>query len=214
MKFSKALLSGVLLVLAAPASGGPASNNVLDFKTTLSGAGLDYSGIRTFRIEKNHKRGDWKGPRPAFWTVTASDGTARLRLELTGNISRAKAEKTMAERFLRIDALYSGGAAYPGMITTEFEVPETLRPADIASGPGGNRAKALAATPNMAYGAGAEDLVSHRGILGYIYCDGTGTLAQIEFFFPKAEFSLEAARRESAGIACVNKPAAKTGGPK
>lgn len=209
---------GLLLLCAAvyaaaqlPAASGERERGRV-FKKTLAEAGLEYKGTRALRTGKNYRRGDWKGARPAFWTLAASDGTVKLRLELTKNIGRALAEKTMDERFLRIDALYSGGAAYPGMITKEFEVPKALRPADLKAGPDGNRAKALAATPNMAYGAGAEDLVSHRGLLGYLYCGGAGpdaeaeaqagTLAQIELFFPKKEFKLETARQEFDKIHC------------
>lgn len=185
-----------------PAASG-ARERAPDFKRTLAEAGLEYKGTGSFRINKNYRRGDWQGARPAFWTLTASGGTAKLRLELTKNIGRAQAGKTMDERFLRIDALYSGAAAYPGMVTTEFEVPQALRPVDIRTGPDGNRAKMLAATPGMAYGAGAEDLVSHRGLFGYIYCEKTSLLAQIELFFPKAEFLPEDALKEFDRVGCA-----------
>jgi hypothetical protein len=198
---------GALISFAAhfPAAAGPLEHSP-DFKKTLAGTGLEYDGTRSLRIDKNFRRGDWKSARTAFWTLTASDGTARLRLELTKNISRAQAERTMDERFLRIDALYSGGAAYPGMITTEFEVPKALRPVDVKAGPDGNRAKMLAATPTMAYGAGAEDLVSHRGVMGYIYCEKASLLAQIELFFPKAEFLPADALKEFDRIVCAAAP--------
>lgn len=203
----------LLTACATDAAGGRA------FRKNLSEAGLDYGGTRTFRADKSNRRGDWKGARPAFWTLTASDGKASLRLEMTKNLSREQALKTMDERFQRIDALYSGGAAYPGMITTEFEVPPALRPRDITAGPGGNKAKALAAAPNMTYGAGAEDLVSHKGILGYLYCGGKkekgGALAQIELFFPKKDFDLEAARREFGEFHCAaRRPSGADGGKK
>lgn len=217
MKFSKPILAAALLLcpVSMPAAGGGEGGKA--FRKQLGEAGLEYGGGRTFRADKSNRRGDWKGARPAFWTLTASDGEAGLRLELTKNISREQAQKTMDERFQRIDALYSGGAAYPGMITTEFEVPAALRPLDITAGPDGNKAKALSATPNMTYGAGAEDLVSRRGILGYLYCGGEkgGTLAQIELFFPKKDFDLEAARREFGEFRCAAaRPAGAPGGKK
>jgi hypothetical protein len=214
MKFFRLLFLSAAAILAAqcPAAAG-ARDRGPDLKKTLSEAGLEYDGTRTFRTDKNYRRGDWSGARPVFWTLTASDGAVKLRLELTKNITRAQAEKTMDERFSRIDALYSGAAAYPGMVTTEFEVPRALRPVDIKAGPSGNRAKALAATSGMAYGAGAEDLVSYRGILGYLYCDSpapgadaaarAGTLAQIELFFPKKDFKLETARQEFDKVHCA-----------
>lgn len=193
------------LLLPACAEAAPASRRRVgpDLKQTLAEAGLEYGGTRPLRLDKNNRRGNWKGTKPAFWTLTASDGKAKLRLELTKNITRAQAEKTMNERFQRIDALYAGGAAYPGMVTTEFEVPKTLRPAALKAGQDGNIARALAATPNMTYGAGAEDLVSHRGVLGYIYCEKTALLAQIELFYPKTDFRQETATAEFSQFSCA-----------
>ncbi len=204
---------GFLFLFAPAAFAGtlPPPPGFLAFAKTLGEAGLRYDGGRPFQAVKNYRRGDWKGKRPAFWTLTAADGAVKLRLELTKNVTRAQAGKTMGERFQRIDALYSGGAAYPGMVTTEFEVPQALRPVDIKAGPDGNRAKALAATPGMAYGAGAEDLVSHRGLLGYVYCESTSLLAQIELFYPKAEFRLDVAVREFGRLGCAIAPPARAG---
>jgi hypothetical protein len=93
------------------------------------------------------------------------------------------------------------------MITTEFEVPAALRPREITAG--GNKARLLAATPNMTYGAGAEDLVSRRGLMGYVYCPGPAVLAQVELFFPKAAFDEKAALLEFEKILCVPFPKVK-----
>jgi hypothetical protein len=191
------LAAALLAALSARALAGAAA-----FPVLLSEAGLRYSGKKPFITDKNYRRGDWKGARPAFWTLSASDGKARLRLELTRNITRAQAEKTMAERFYRVEALYAGGAAYPGMVTTEFEVPKELRPADIKAGAQGNKALLLAATASLAYGAGSEDLVSYRGIMGYVYCERSALLAQAELFLPKAGFSREAAVSEFSALSC------------
>lgn len=210
LQYASLIVIGSLL-LTACASAAPAPRRRVgpDLKQTLAEAGLEYGGSRAFRTEKNNRRGDWKGAKPAFWTLTASTGAIKLRFELTKNITRAQAEKTMNERFQRIDALYTGGAAYPGMVTTEFEVPEALRPAALKAGQDGNMARALAATPNMTYGAGAEDLVSHRGVLGYVYCEKTSLLAQIELFYPKAEFRLETAIAEFGLFVCTGAGPAK-----
>lgn len=173
------------------------------FTTALAEAGLAYKRAPAFATSKDYRRGDWQGSSMAFWTLAASTGAIRLRLEMTKNISSAQAEKTMAQRFLRIDALYSGAAAYPGMVTTEFEVPPQLRPSDLRTGKGPKKVKVLAATAGLAYGAGAEDLVVYRGLLGYIYCENIALLAQIELFFPKAGFSPEDALKEFDTINCA-----------
>lgn len=197
---NSAALAGLLLCCApCPAPAEPGR----PLKEVLAGAGLGYSGLRPFAVDKNYRRGDWSGARPAFWTLSAADGRVRLRLELTKNIGAAQAGRTMAERFLRIDALYSGGAAYPGMVTTEFEVPPALRPQDLRTGPGEKVVKVLAATPSLAYGAGSEDLVGYRGLLGYVYCEKTALLAQIELFFPKREFDQQTALLEFDRIICA-----------
>ena len=82
----------------------------------------------------------------------------------------------------------------------------SLREIDKAIGRNpGTISKILAATPGMAYGAGAEDLVSHRGLFGYIYCEKTSLLAQIELFFPKAEFLAEEALKEFDRLGCAKK---------
>lgn len=209
-QYASLIIIGSLL-LPACAAAAPASRRRVgpDLKQPLAEAGLEYGGTRPLRLDKNNRRGNWKGKKPAFWTLTAADGGVKLRLELTKNITRAQAGKTMDERFQRIDALYSGGAAYPGMVTTEFEVPEALRPAAIKAGQDGNMARALAATPNMTYGAGAEDLVSHRGVLGYIYCEKNSLLAQIELFYPKAEFNQQTAVAEFGRFVCTGAAPAK-----
>jgi hypothetical protein len=178
------------------AAGAPA------FSSLLSEAGLRYSGGRKFAADKNYRRGDWKGQRPAFWTLSAAADGARLRLELTRNVTRAQAEKTMAERFYRVEALYSGGAAYPGMVTTEFEVPKELRPVALKAGAQGNKALELAATANLTYGAGSDDLVSYRAVMGYLYCEDSSLLAQAELFLPKAGFTREAALTEFSSLSC------------
>ena len=182
---TSAALAGLLLCCAArPAPAEPGR----PLKAVLAEAGLGYSGPRPYR--------------PAFWTLSAADGRVRLRLELTKNVGADQARRTMAERFLRIDALYSGGAAYPGMVTTEFEVPAELRPKNLRTKPGEKVVKVLAATPSLAYGAGAEDLVGYRGLLGYVYCEKTALLAQIELFFPKREFDQQSALLEFDRISC------------
>ncbi|HCC49251.1 MAG TPA: hypothetical protein DEQ38_14210 [Elusimicrobia bacterium] len=196
---TSAALAGLLLCCAArPAPAEPGR----PLKAVLAEAGLGYSGPRPYAVDKNYRRGDWSGARPAFWTLSAADGRVRLRLELTKNVGADQARRTMAERFLRIDALYSGGAAYPGMVTTEFEVPAELRPKNLRTKPGEKVVKVLAATPSLAYGAGAEDLVGYRGLLGYVYCEKTALLAQIELFFPKREFDQQSALLEFDRISC------------
>lgn len=180
------------------------SKGTASFMQSLPEAGLVYSGPYHYKIEKNIIRGNWSGKAAVFRTISASSGANRLRLELTKNISAAQAEKTMKERFLRIDALYSGGAAYPGMITTEVSVPESLRPVEVKAGPVANSARLLAATQNLAYGAGAEELVVYRGVLGWFYCTSSAMLTQYEIFFPKAVFSPEKAGKEAAAFSCKN----------
>jgi hypothetical protein len=192
-------------VLAAALLAGSTSVSLaggLEFSTLLSEAGLRYSGKKAFVTDKNYRRGDWKGTHPAFWTLSASDGSARLRLELTRNVTPKQAAKTMAERFYRVEALYAGGAAYPGMVTTEFEVPKELRPVETKAGPQGNKALELGATANLTYGAGAEDLISYRSVMGYLYCGSSSLLAQVELFLPKAGFSREAALAEFSSLSC------------
>lgn len=173
------------------------------FKALLAEAGLAYAGKRAFAVDINSRRGDWRGKLPAFWTLTAAEGRAFLRLELTRNVSREQAERTMAERFYRVQALYAGGAAYPGMVTTEFEVPKELRPVELKAGAQGNRALALPATANFSYGAGSEDLAAYRAVMGYVYCAGSSTLAQAELFLPKENYAREAALEEFSGITCA-----------
>lgn len=202
---NKIILLGLLLYLAAGASAG-APDPARPFKAVLADAGLEYAGARPFLVSKNYKRGDWKGQLPAFWTLAVSGGAARLRLEMTKNIGPAQAGKTMTQRFTRVDALYAGGAAYPGMVTTEFEVPPQLRPKDLRTGPGEKKVKVLAATAGLAYGAGSEDLVAYRGLLGYVYCEKNSMLAQIELFFPKEGFDQAAALREFDELRCAAAP--------
>ncbi len=202
---NKTALLGLLLALAGAAGAG-APVPARPFRAALAEAGLEYAGARPFLVSKNYKRGDWKSLPPAFWTLTASDGAVRLRLEMTKNIGPGKAGKTMAQRFARVDALYAGGAAYPGMVTTEFEVPPQLRPKDLRTGPGEKKVKVLAATAGLAYGAGSEDLVAYRGLMGYVYCEKSSLLAQLELFFPKEGFDQAAALREFDGIRCAAAP--------
>lgn len=179
-----------------------------DFGGLLAGAGLEYRGKRAFAVDINSRRGDWAGRLPAFWTLTASDGPAVVRLELTRNVPKDQAERTMAGRFYRVLALFSGGAAYPGMVTTEFEVPAELRPAELRAGAQGNRALELPATVNLSYGAGSEDLAAYRAVMGYIYCEKSATLAQAELFLPKEKFDRAAALEEFRGLACAEPQAA------
>jgi hypothetical protein len=202
---NKIALLGLLLCLA-PAAGAGSPEPARPFPAVLAEAGLDYAGGRAFLVSKDYRRGDWKGRLPAFWTLAASDGAVRLRLEMTRNVGPAQAGKTMAQRFTRVDALYSGGAAYPGMVTTEFEVPPQLRPRDLRTGPGEKKVKVLAATAGLAYGAGSEDLVSYRGLMGYVYCEKSSLLAQIELFFPKENFDQAAALREFDELRCAAAP--------
>ena len=91
MKFSDLSIPCALLVFAAGLAAAQGSRRRVapDIKKTLGEAGLEYGGSRLFRAEKNNRRGDWQGKKPAFWTLTAAAGSVRLRLELTKNVARA-----------------------------------------------------------------------------------------------------------------------------
>ncbi|MFA6434561.1 MAG: hypothetical protein WCW52_07695 [Elusimicrobiales bacterium] len=196
---------GVVVPSSATAAVRAETTRAEVFKRALAEAGLEYTGAGRFVVDRDYRRGAWDGARPAFRTLSVSGGSVKLRLEMTKNISRGRADKIMEERFLRIEALYAGAAAYPGMITTAFEAPPHLRPKDLRSGPGVKTVKMLAATPGLAYGAGSDDLVSHMALLGYLYCENGSLLAQLELFFPKLEFKPEAALKEFDRLGCVNK---------
>lgn len=213
--FILGLLSWALAACAAP--GGPISPgdggkrsrpagpdvppSTAAFRGALAAMGLraDAEGLV---IDKSYVRGDWQGERRAYWTLLASDGSKRLRLEATKNIDRDAAEGRMKERFSAVEMLYFGDAAYPGLVTKRFEVPDGLKPEDLPDGPGGYRTLILHATGRMAYGAGAEDLVAYRSLMSYRYCRKERLLVQIEVFHPKAAFDRERSLSELAAVTC------------
>ncbi|MFH1620055.1 MAG: hypothetical protein ABIG11_09175 [bacterium] len=172
------------------------------FKEALKLAGLIKKGGGEFRIDKSNQRGDWKSDRRCYWTLICSSGTKILRMEIAKNISLDYADKMMRERWTRIKMLYSGNAAYPGMLTQKFEVPDELKPVLVSSGTRGQLTGMLYGTVNMTYGAGSQDLAVYRSIVTFLYCAKSATSAQIELFIPKKEFSEESALKEAESFMC------------
>lgn len=173
------------------------------FNEALDVMGLVVSIGTSFTIDKSYVRGDWDGERRAYWTLLASSSTARLRVEAVKNVSRKEAERRMRERFVSVEMLYFGDAAYPGMVTKRFEIPDDLKPEVLSEGPGGYKTMILHATRRMTYGVGARDLVAYRSLMSYRYCPKVRVLAQIEIFFTIGSFDRKTALEELAGFSCL-----------
>lgn len=199
-----AVLSLAALISAAPPVCAESGKAAFSFKEVSGLIGLVYGGKENYKIEKSNQRGDWKGTMRCYWTLLCSDRSRKLRMEITKNISAVSADKIVKERWSRIKMLYSGNAAYPGMLTREFEVPDELKPVIISSGPAALTGM-LYATANMTYGAGAQDLAAYRSVMTLRYCEKNATLSQIEMFIPKKEFEKGTALKEIEAFACVDK---------
>lgn len=174
---TRLLLLPALLCLAAPVFSGEGP-----FSRALSGSGLYINAGVPCELLKEYARGNCGGGRRCFSTITAACGDARLRLELAAGVKEKEAVKITASRFARVKMLYGGYIEYPGMVTSKTEVPAVLKPAYREKGPRDRETIYLPATANMAYGAGAADLVKYSAAITSRYCPAAKALWQIEVF--------------------------------
>lgn len=187
-------LLSLLIGCASPA----VVDGVSAFRSATESIGLAYRGKRSWKLGTSYRRGEWSKGGVGFWTLTASADPVRLRLEAARGLSEEETDSRIKDKRAMIESLYSGSAAYPGMVTRRFEVPVELRPVKIPQG--GRTIYLLHATPALSYGAGAEDLTAYRALLAFRRCPGA--LVQVELFFPKGSFDRRKALEELAAFDC------------
>jgi len=167
-------------------------------------ASLDALGLsgpaEGFIVDSSRKWGEWpKGQ--AQWTVSASSGDYRLRLQAFSGLGAADADQKRELQLSRIRLLYAGDIGYPGMITRSLKVPEALSPQTVRRA-GKSDALLLPASAALTYGVGSDDLVVYRAALSFIYCPQSRRLFQLEWFAPKAAFSSTTALARLDSFAC------------
>ncbi len=154
--------------------------------------GLSVRGAGPWRVDTSRKWGDWPKA-DSQWTVTASSGGVRLRLEAFAGLSPAELARKEQLQVSRIRLLYAGDIGYPGMVTRSLRVPAALTPYKLKRGAGRPDALILPASSRLTYGVGAEDLAAYRCALSFVECPRSGRLLQVELFYPKASFDRRAA---------------------
>jgi tetratricopeptide (TPR) repeat protein len=196
---SPALSALAALALAARA----AAAELPPFAEALAEMGLSHPEAASFETTKSHRRGRWaRGKAESYWTLAASGGGRRLRLEASRNVSADSARRRIDDKFQVVEGLFSGRAYYPGMVTHIVDVPEPLRPRLVEPAPAGEKTLLLYATDALTYGAGADELAALRGFLTFRYCPETRTLVQIELFQDKRSFAEAALRDALAEFRC------------
>ncbi|HBL16050.1 MAG: hypothetical protein A2X36_04045 [Elusimicrobia bacterium GWA2_69_24] len=194
------------LALLAGAAVLPASALAAPSTATLRGAlqsmGMHCPGACGPAVERSQLRGDWEGKERSYWTVLASTGPVKVRLDAVRNLDRKEAELWRRERLSVVRGLFQGTAEYPGIITQGFEVAEDLRPVSVPGSPRGSEVLILYATPRLTYGAGAADLVAYRALLSFRYCPKERVSVQVELFFPKDSFPRDEALALLQGYDC------------
>lgn len=150
--------------------------------------GINFSRLADYTVEKNNVR---VGNKNTFRTVVARKGHTHVRLEIVRNIARDDAVRYAEERLYVIRALYAKHESpYPGMISQVIECPDELKPRSVAVSIGGDLLPVLlaASTARFTYGASAEDLITYRGGVSFIYNEARQVLCKVEVFVEKKSF--------------------------
>ncbi len=163
-------------------------------------AGIKIPSAGDFVIEKDISR---QGKTGTFQTIKAVKGQEQLKIEIISPIELADVRKNIEERFNIINSLYTNlPSPYPGMVTKNIEFPQELRPEyQLVDTPSQTLPLYfLASNDRYIYGAMAEELIAFKGFLTFVYNPASKSLARLDFFTPKAQFSKERALRFVQGI--------------
>ncbi len=126
---------------------------------------------------------------PAIWQIAASSDAVKIRLRIEKGVEAAEAARRTTAEITRINMLYEGPAAYPGMITEKNAVPQSLRPRKIPSPAGTGPTWLIPATARLGYGAANEVDIAYKSLLSFRYCSASRAWARLEIFWPKREFN-------------------------
>lgn len=176
------------ITLSAFANSG---HNIKTLGDVFEDLGISMDGVADFVIHKNILR---EGLENTFWTIVAKRGEWAIKIEIIKNIDAGYAYKYIEERQGMIESLYKRiPSPYPGMISKAIECPDKFKPKllyleiDKKNTP----IYILYSTPRFTYGACADELISYRGALTFIYCEKEKILYKIELFIPKKDFDKE-----------------------
>ncbi|MFH0783327.1 MAG: sulfatase [Pseudomonadota bacterium] len=162
--------------------------------------GIKFPGTSDFVIEKDISR---QGKTGTFRTIKAARGQEQLKIEIISPIDLTDVRKNIEERFNIINSLYTNlPSPYPGMVTKNIEYPQELRPEyQLVDTPSQTLPLYfLASNDRYIYGVMAEELIAFKGFLTFVYNPANKSLARLDFFTPKAQFSKEQALRFVQGI--------------
>ncbi|MDX6769482.1 MAG: hypothetical protein SF051_08115 [Elusimicrobiota bacterium] len=179
-----------LLAALAVASDGPS------FADALSRQGLRYAGARSYRGARERSWGAAGSRR-----LAAASADARLKASSEPDADAAAARRRLGEWAARFLGQFAGDAAYPGMVTREVAVPDSLRPRRVEAD--GRTVWLAPASAGMAFGVGAEDLVAYRAVVSQRWCPGSRRSVELALFFSTASYREADALAEEASFTCL-----------
>ncbi len=202
-----ALAGPLLLALSAPAAppdGRPLSTRAAEeFSRVLAAQGLDWPPYAFAKLEYARSLDEPGGEGAKLWRIAASSGPVKIRLRIEKGLDAARARRRTMAEITRLNMLYEGPAAYPGMITTTNAVPPSLRPRERPAPRGGGALWLIPATPRLSYGAATPDEVAYEALMTFRYCPRMRVWARLEVFWPAKSFREAAALDEASLFDCL-----------
>ncbi len=193
----------LFLALVAPAASHAAGN----LAEALAARGFEWPPYASSAIEYVRSLDDGGSEAPKLWKIAASSGGIKIRLRIQKGLNEAQAHRKTESEITRINMLYDGPAAYPGMITETNAIPSSLRPRKIVFKEDAGPAWLVPASSRLGYGVATPDAVSYESLFFFRYCPAKSTWARLDVFWPKRQFERAASLRTVAAFRCQS-PAA------
>jgi hypothetical protein len=187
------------LALAASAASHPAGN----LAEALAARRFEWTPYALAAIESVRSLDEDGSGTPQLWRIAASSGAVQIRLRIQEGLDDTQARRKTESEITRVNMLYEGPAAYPGMITERNAVPRSLRPRKITAPAGASPVWLIPATSRLSYGAADEKDIAYESLLVFKRCPSSRRWARLEVFWPARQFNEAAALRKAAAFRCL-----------
>lgn len=180
-----ACLAGAVLLLEKPAPP-KTPESLADLAPEL---GLTVPGGDTFRLVKNFTRTGTDHPARS---IEAEAVGKLLKIEVIRDLGPEEAARTREERLTMLNSLFSNAPApYPGMITNQVTMPDTLRPRKLEITVAGVSLPLyiLPASSRHTYGVTEEAQTAFQAGVFFLYDQPGRILYRFDLFLPAAGFS-------------------------
>ncbi len=114
-----------------------------------------------------------------------SDEGERLELKIVKNIEGEVANELISNNIVMFESIFElKRTGYPGQHTKYIECPEKFKPKYFEKYIAGDTFKYFIGFSNSNFVAGAcsDDLVKYKSVYGFMYCNSTKTMIELDYF--------------------------------